>query len=40
MVREKEDIYHFCGEDELEINVTDKSAEDTAHVICEFISQC
>ena len=40
MIREKEDIYHFGGEDELEINVSNKSAEDTAQVIYEFIGEC
>lgn len=40
MVRETEDIYHFGGSMELELDVTETSATVTAEKICAFIRQC
>ncbi|KAI9846572.1 MAG: hypothetical protein M1837_003813 [Sclerophora amabilis] len=38
-IREREDIYHFGGKDEVEIDVTARSAEETARLIVNFISE-
>ena len=40
MVRETEDIYHFGGPMELELDVTETSATATAEKIYAFVLKC
>ena len=39
-VRETEDIFHFGGSMELELDVTESSATDTAKKIDAFVREC
>ena len=38
-IRDTEDLYHFGGKDELELDVTAKSAGETARLVVDFISR-
>ncbi len=40
LTRETEDIYHFGGSTELELDVTETCATVTAEKICAFIREC
>ena len=40
MVRETEDVYHFGGPMELELDVTESSAKATAEKIYAFVREC